>query len=327
MAIIMTTRDNLIKTWILFTILLVLSMILVGGYTRLTHSGLSIVQWKPVSGIIPPLNDFEWQEEFQLYQQSPEYKKVNVGITLTEFKRIFLVEYIHRLLGRITGLIFLVPLLIFSAKGFFNKQEQKYFFSIGGLIMLQGVVGWYMVKSGLIDNPSVSQYRLAAHLLLACLIVSLLAIKLNKQALSISFYQGFTIFLLVLQIFSGALVAGLKAGLVYNSFPLMDGDLIPDGLFNQKPIWNNFFENITMVQFNHRVLAIINLVNLLAYSYKIFKLKKNVKVALYIASLSIIQVTLGILTLIYQVPLILGLLHQFVAVMLLFVAIMSLKKG
>jgi len=321
-----SASKKLIFTWILACIVLIYGMVLLGGYTRLSHSGLSIVEWKPVTGTIPPLSEAAWLQEFSAYQQSPEYQKINYGMKLEEFKEIFLVEYSHRLLGRIIGLIFFLPFIYFSFKGFFSRQEIKYFSAIGCLIVMQGVIGWLMVKSGLIDQPNVSQYRLALHLIMACFILCLLVFKIYPNSnISISIYGYFSISLLLLQITSGAFVAGLRAGLVYNSFPLMDGKLIPLGLFNVTPWYLNFFENITMVQFTHRLLAIINLLNILAYCYKIFNLKNNQKLAILLASLIMVQFFLGIITLLLQVPLGLGVLHQAVAILLLIVMTISLK--
>ncbi len=319
------TINKPIIFWLCTCALLIYTIIIVGGYTRLTHSGLAIVQWKPISGIIPPLNDIDWQVEFIQYQQSPEYQKINQGMPLAEFKQIFLVEYFHRILGRIIGIAFLVPFLYFAFTKCFKKQEIYYFSAIAGLIGLQGGIGWFMVKSGLIDNPNVSQYRLALHLIMACIILSLLVWKIIPGQNIGSNYAYASLLLLALQIVSGAFVAGLHAGLVYNSFPLMDGQLIPEGLLIIKPWYLNIFENITMVQFIHRNLGMFNVINILAYCYKILNLKGLKKIVILLGSFVIIQLLLGILTLIFQVPLLLALLHQATAIALLITMIASLK--
>ncbi len=321
----MIQKNKSIILWLCLSALLVFAIIIVGGYTRLSHSGLSIVEWKPITGIIPPLTADAWQVEFSQYQQSPEYKQVNIGMKLEEFKQIFLVEYIHRILGRLIGLVFFLPFIYFSLSKKITRQEVKYYTVIAFLIGLQGAIGWLMVKSGLVDRPNVSQYRLALHLMMACIILSLLVWKIFPGCLRKSKYAYFSFILLFLQVASGAFVAGLHAGLVYNSFPLMDGQIIPEGLLMMKPWYLNIFENITMVQFIHRILAMINFINLLAYSYKIFKLKNLKPLAVLLVSFVTIQVILGILTLILQVPLPLALFHQAMAIILLITMIVSLK--
>ncbi len=322
----MILKNKSIIIWLITCILLVYAMIILGGYTRLSHSGLSIVEWKPISGIIPPLNLADWQAEFSLYKQSPEYIKINHHISLCEFKQIFLVEYLHRVLGRIIGLMFFLPFLYFFLSKQINKKETQYFSWIAILIALQGLIGWLMVKSGLIDQPNVSQYRLALHLVMACIILILLVWKIIPGKPSSSKYAYFSLFLLMLQIISGAFVAGLKAGMVYNSFPLMNGKFIPDGLMLMNPWYLNIFENIEMVQFIHRYLAMINLINLLAYCYKIFNLNYNKKIAILLATILSLQFTLGILTLCLQAPLILALLHQALAIILMITMVASLKQ-
>ena len=301
-------------------------MIIIGGYTRLSHSGLSIVEWAPISGAIPPLSEASWNLEFFKYQQSPEYQQINYGMSIDEFKQIFLIEYFHRLLGRVIGIVFLLPFLYFAVTKKLESKDIKYFTVVLALISMQGAIGWLMVKSGLIDSPHVSQYRVALHLVMACIILILLTWKMIPGKASDSKYGYFSLFLLMLQIASGAFVAGLKAGLVYNSFPLMDGQLIPDGLLMLKPWYLNIFENITMVQFIHRCLGVVNLINLLAYCYKIFNLDRDKKIAILLASIIILQFLLGIFTLILQAPLTLALLHQALAIILMITMLASLKK-
>ncbi len=321
----MIEKRKFIKIWLLICILLVFAIIILGGYTRLTHSGLSIVEWKPISGIVPPLDEASWQAEFLQYKQSPEYIKINFGMPLEEFKQIFLIEYLHRILGRITGLAFILPFLYLLSTKQLPRREIYFFSIISLLIALQGAIGWFMVKSGLTDLPNVSQYRLALHLSMACFILILLVNKITPGKLRNSKHAYFSLCLLGLQIISGAFVAGLHAGLVYNSFPFMDGEIIPKGLFILTPWYLNIFENITMVQFIHRILGIINLINLLAYCLKIFNLKGLKKIAIYLTYFIIIQLTLGVLTLVLQVPILLALLHQALAIILLITIVISLK--
>jgi heme a synthase len=312
--------------WLSFLAFLVFIIVIIGGYTRLSHSGLSIVEWKPITGVFYPSDDQAWEKEFALYKNSPEFKKVNFMMQLEEFKKIFFVEYFHRMIGRLIGLVFLLPMLYFLFTRNYTIGEMKFYLCLGSLILFQGLMGWLMVKSGLYSDPYVSQYRLAAHLILACLILSLLVWEISPGESNFSSHGIFTYLLLLLQIFSGALVAGLHAGLIYNSFPLMDGKIIADGAMSLKPIWKNFFENVILVQFSHRVLAIINFINLLAYCYKLFILEKKKKTALWLCVLVTSQLLIGIFTLLMQVPLALGLLHQVVAVILLMSVIISLKR-
>ncbi len=319
----MISDKKTIIVWLIICAILVYAMMIIGGYTRLTHSGLSIVEWKPISGIIPPLTENSWLEEFEQYKLSPEFQIINTTMDILSFKQIFWVEYIHRLLGRITGLAFLLPFLYFYRR--LSSVQIRQFTIILLLMGAQGAIGWFMVKSGLYSDPNVSQYRLALHLITACLILCLLVWQIVPGKATSSKYAYFSLFLLLLQITSGAFVAGLKAGLVYNSFPFMDGDLIPKGLLLMKPSYLNIFENITMVQFIHRLLGVINFINLLAYSFKIFNLdaKKN---AIFLAVLITIQLLLGIFTLLLQVPLFLALLHQAVAILLLITMVTLLKE-
>jgi heme a synthase len=331
-------KEKSLIIWLCLCAILVYAIIILGGYTRLTHSGLSIVDWKPISGVFMPIGEESWQEEFYRYQQFPEYKQVNQGMCIQEFKKIFTVEFFHRLLGRLVGLVYLIPFLYFYlTKNKTFRKEMRYFAFIAALIGLQGGIGWFMVQSGLIDRPNVSQYRLAIHLMMACAIFMLLIWKIipigvapsNKVegigSRKLFNYGIFSLGLLLLQITSGAFVAGLNAGLVYNSFPLMDGSLLPDGLFVMRPWYINILENVTLVQFIHRVLGIINFINLLAYSYKIFTLDNGKRLAALLAICITIQVTLGILTLVLQVPLVMALLHQAMAIILIIIMIVSLR--
>ena len=240
-------------------------MVLVGGATRLTESGLSITEWQPVMGVVPPLDDTQWQAEFEKYQAIPQYRELNNGMSLDAFKTIYWWEWTHRLIGRTIGVVFLLPLLWFLWRGWIGPGLRTRLWLIFGLGALQGAVGWWMVASGLVHRVEVSQYRLATHLVLACIIY--IAILWTAQRLddresapAPGAIRAAAVGLLVMvlgQIYLGALVAGLRAGYVYNTWPLIDGALVPDAsrLFFDVPLWRNFFENTLTVQFDHRMLA------------------------------------------------------------------------
>ena len=261
------THTRAVRLWLYAVAALVLAMVLVGGATRLTESGLSITEWKPVMGVVPPLSQNAWQAAFEKYQAIPQYREMNRGMTLGAFKTIYWWEWAHRLLGRVIGVAFLLPFLFFLWRGWVAPSLRPRLWFIFGLGALQGAVGWWMVASGLADRVEVSQYRLATHLLLACLIyVALIftAQRMDERAAPLGALPGriraaaFALVVLVLaQIYLGALVAGLRAGYAYNTWPLIDGALVPDAarLFFDTPLWRNFFENILTVQFDHRMLA------------------------------------------------------------------------
>jgi cytochrome c oxidase assembly protein subunit 15 len=310
-------------------------MVVLGGFTRLTGSGLSMVDWRPLMGALPPLSEADWQRIFEMYQESPQFQKVNSSFGLSEFKEIFWLEYLHRLLGRIIGIVFLLPFLYFLVKGYIRREEwPKYLlmFVLGGM---QGLLGWYMVKSGLVNVPQVSQYRLTAHLLAAFAIYA----YMFWIALSLLFppgagskqhpWYGRTRALLVLvtiTIVSGGFVAGLKAGKIYNTFPMMGEHWIPPGLMALEPFWRNFFENMVTVQFDHRLLAITTFVLIAAYWFGARRgglpgrARPAVNALLHTA---ILQVALGIATVLLAVPVLLGAAHQAVA-MLLFTVMLYL---
>lgn len=303
------------KPWLISLMVLLVAMIMLGGATRLTHSGLSIVDWKPISGILPPLSDLAWQEEFGNYQNYPEYQKVNRGMSLSEFKFIFYMEYAHRMLGRLIGLWVLIPFLILTflrGHGPIIKKSAILVLLVGA----QGFLGWYMVKSGLIDNPSVSHYRLAAHLLMALFILGVVVWTYLENFWLSPPEQGgkyqsfklvsFTFGVMMLTITYGAFVAGLKAGLMYNSFPLMNGYFLPPESFDLLPWWRNLFENHATVQFIHRYLAILFLGLVFGLAIK----QKFSRPALIWLGAVVIQLLLGIITLLNQVPVLWGTLHQ-----------------
>ncbi len=311
-------------------------MMILGAVTRLTGSGLSMVQWEPLMGVIPPLNKAEWEETFQLYQQYPEYKLKNLHMSLDEFKSIFWFEYSHRLLGRFIGILFLIPFLWFLVKGWLDRPLA---FKLAGMFVLgglQGLMGWYMVKSGLVDNPRVSQYRLTAHLALAVVIYAYIfwvamgllfpkaknplpaaAEVLQRTSLLVT---GF-IFITLL---SGGFVAGTRAGFTFNTFPLMAGRFYPEGMYVLDPFWKNWFENIATVQFNHRLLATLLFFAVLLFWWRARKipLPFSIRAGFHLlAAAVVLQVSLGISTLLLAVPVSLAAAHQAGGVLLFTVSL------
>jgi cytochrome c oxidase assembly protein subunit 15 len=326
-------QDRAVATWLLVCCGLVFAMVVLGGFTRLTGSGLSMVDWRPLMGILPPMSGAEWQRVFELYQQSPEFQNVNSHMDVNAFKGIYWLEYLHRLLGRTIGVVFLVPFVVFLIRGYIQKREwPKYLlmFILGGL---QGLLGWYMVKSGLIDVPRVSQYRLTAHLVAAFVIYA----YMFWVAMSLLFpapagaakhpWYGRTVALAALvsvTIISGGFVAGLKAGKIYNTFPMMGDYWLPPGLMGLEPFWRNFFDNMTTVQFDHRWLALTTFVAIVIYWFHARKadLPKRARPAVNaLLHTSVLQVALGITTLLLAVPVVLGAAHQAVAMLLFTVAL------
>ena len=323
-------HNKIISIWLCMMCFLIVLMIFIGGFTRLTEAGLSITEWNPVSGILPPLNENSWNIEFGKYKHSPEYQNINFGMSLSEFKYIYLIEFIHRVAGRITGLLYVIPLLIFLLKGYIKPNEVG-IYCVGLVLFLsQGAMGWYMVKSGLVLDPHVSHYRLAAHLFLAVLLYTLFFWQFMKSKLDIILFPSavsvflekvlckLAIIILLLQIVLGAFVAGLDAGLVYNQFPLMGERFVPDELKISTLTWTSFSDPI-FVQFVHRMTAYLLSVIIVIFCIKGWKIanKKFSLVLGYIFMALVIQVLLGILTLVYNVPIELALLHQFGAVVLL----------
>lgn len=304
-------------------------MIVVGGITRLTHSGLSIVEWQPLIGAIPPLSDADWNALFEKYKQTPEYRRVNAGMTLEGFKGIFWWEYLHRLLGRLIGVAFLVPYLWFLARGAIRGSlawKLAAIFFLGGL---QGAMGWYMVKSGLVEDPRVSHFRLTAHLGLALLIFSLefwLALDLlnpsGKQTNGLPLLVLGLVFLMAL---SGGFVAGLRAGHSYNTFPLMNGHLVPPEAFMLEPWWRNFFWNVATVQLVHRSIFWLLLVLIPMLWWQARGTAGKIAVH-HLLVMFLVQATLGISTLLLAVPVPLAALHQAGAVLLLAAALWTAQS-
>ena len=320
-----------IATWLFIVAGMIFVMIALGGATRLTGSGLSIMEWAPIMGTLPPLSDAEWQRLFGLYQKIPQYELINKGMDLGGFQRIFLLEYLHRLWGRLLGLAFLLPLIGFAVIGAIPRRFIPAFallFVLGGL---QGAIGWFMVASGFdADSTAVAPVRLVLHLMFALMLyAAVLWIALGvlhptrvRATSSARLATGLGVGLIALAITAGGFVAGLHAGLIYNSFPLMDGRLVPDGYWQMQPAWRNWLANIAAVQFNHRVLATLALLSALLAAAIIRRTTPRAAVALVGASL--LQYSLGIATLILVVPIPLAILHQAMAVLLLTAALIAL---
>ena len=319
--------------WLVGVALLVYAMVLVGGATRLTDSGLSIVEWQLVTGILPPFTEAQWQIELEKYRQIPEYQLINRGMSLEEFKFIYWWEWGHRFLGRLIGLAFAVPLLVFWMKGWLDRRMKLWGVGLLFLGGLQGFIGWYMVSSGLTERVDVSQYRLALHLGMAAVIFAFLvrlAYGLNRRlagaseaGFAPSWAAGAILVFIFLQIILGAFVAGLDAGLTYTSWPLMDGQLVPNGLFLMQPVHLNFFENVLTVQFNHRLAAYLLVIAVLVYAVWVWRSDATPAVkrqAVTIAGITVAQAVLGILTLVMNVPLMMALAHQGLAFVLLALA-------
>ena len=334
------SRRRAIRIWFWAIAGTTLCVLIVGGITRLTHSGLSIVDWDPIIGVIPPINEAQWEDAFRRYQQFPEYQKLRQGMTLHEFKFIFFWEYLHRLLARAIGLVFLLPFAFFIIRRWLNKPLAWRALLLFGLGAMQGVMGWLMVASGLVDRPSVSHYRLAAHLSLAFIIFGYavwLARELSFEGTAAAVDErsrrilrnGVRVIgvLLALQIIWGAFVAGLKAGFFANTFPLMGGRWIPAGWLSMQPALRNFFENGATVQWMHRVLGTVLA---LAVIGVFVRTRRNDldhgsrSFAAAMLALIIVQYLLGVLTLIKAVPVALGVTHQATAMVVFGIWVMWL---
>lgn len=328
--------DRSIIIWLIVVCIMIFAMVIIGGITRLTDSGLSMVEWRPLLGTLPPLNEVEWNRVFELYKQYPEYQKVNEGMTMSDFKFIFFWEWFHRLFGRLIGMVFFLPYIYFLIKKKIPSHlKTKLFvaFVLGGL---QGLMGWYMVKSGLVDRPDVSHFRLAAHFGLALTIIGYISwiifdqVEYKKGELGqyptiFKLLFGLTIILSV-QIVYGAFVAGLDAGLAYNTFPKMGGSWIAQKAFTMNSLLLDLVENSSTIQFIHRTLGWIILllsVGLLVCGSKV-KNTIQLRSLKYLMAMIAVQFTLGVLTLLYMVPLSLASLHQAGAVILLVLTLRAL---
>ena len=332
-------HDRPIRWWLVSIAALIALMVLVGGATRLTESGLSIVEWKPVTGTLPPFNHEQWTQAFDAYKTIPQYRELNAGMTLGEFKTIFWWEWSHRLLGRVIGVAYLLPFLWFLWRGMLRADLKRRLWLIFGLGALQGAVGWWMVASGLSERTEVSQYRLATHLVLALLIFAGIVWTLRRLTdrpawVALSRLKMTSVALLVMtfvQIYLGALVAGLRAGRIYNTWPDIDGALIPSSarLFFEEPWWRNLFDNALTVQFEHRIVAYALFALAVLHALDAVRSRAGaaaVKGALWLAMAVTLQATLGVLTLLNQVPIALALAHQAVAIAVLTLAVLQAER-
>ena len=330
----MRRRSNSsVRAWLYLVALMIVAMVVVGGATRLTESGLSITEWQPIHGVVPPLNAAEWEEEFAKYRQIPQYEIINQGMSLVEFKMIYWWEWAHRLLGRLIGIIFLLPAVFFWATGRIERRMKGPLVALFLLGGLQGAVGWWMVTSGLAERTDVSQYRLAIHLTLACAILAytvwlargLAPLPVGPARAGLRIVAAMFVVMVLLQIFFGGLVAGLNAGMTYNTWPLMDGALVPSGLFVQEPAWRNLFENVLTVQFDHRVVAYLLLAVAILHAAQA-RNSEYARSAVVVAVLAVVQALIGIATLVMVVPLDLALAHQLGAVIVLWAAVVHLRR-
>ncbi|AVT81655.1 COX15/CtaA family protein [Rhodopseudomonas palustris] len=333
-----SSRVRAVRIWLTLVAALIAVMVLVGGATRLTESGLSIVEWKPVTGTLPPLTDAQWHAAFDGYKQIPQYRELNAGMTLDQFKTIFWWEWSHRLLGRVIGIVYLLPFLWFLWRGAIGPQWRRALWIIFALGALQGAVGWWMVASGLSQRTEVSQVRLATHLSLALIIYAAIVWTLRRHADRVraaapTRLKATALLLLGLtfvQLYAGALVAGLRAGRVYNTWPTIDGALIPDAarLWFESPWWKNLFDNHLTVQFDHRMLAYA--LWTLAALHMIDALRTRAGAAARGAVLLFLALTaqaaLGIFTVLYAAPIDLALAHQAMALVVLTLAVLHAER-
>ena len=337
----LTRRDKAIATWLLICCGLVFAMVVLGGVTRLTGSGLSIAEWRPIMGALPPLTDTEWQRVFDIYKETPEFQKVNSHFDVNDFKGIFWLEFLHRLLGRLIGFVFALPLVYFVARKYISLRELPWYLLMLALGGVQGLIGRDMVASGQVDAPNVSHFRLTAHLAAAVLVFALMfwrSLSLlnptdpgprhpwSRRTIVITA-------LIVTTVLSGGFVAGLDAGLVYPTFPMMGEYWFPPELFSLDPFWRNFFDHRATVQFDHRLLAITTFVLILIYWFRARRVelpsraRRGTNALLHTA---VLQVVLGISTLLLAVPVWLAASHQAAAMLLFTVALYlqhSLRRG
>jgi len=336
-TIVPNDQTGAVRLWLLAVAAMIFLTLMVGGATRLTESGLSIVEWKPVTGVIPPLSARAWQADFDAYKAIPQYRELNRGMSLDEYKIIYWWEWTHRLLARLTGAVFLLPFLYFLWRGAIPAPLRHRLWTIFAAGTFLGAVGWWMVSSGLSGSrTSVSQYRLAFHLTLACAIyVSVLwtaqqvVPQLPLRAPKRLRIEALAILLAVLlQIYLGALVAGNDAGLVYNTWPLIDGSFIPapERLWFIHPIWRNLFENTLTVQFDHRMMAYAVWLLVMLHANDAWDRRHEVRGALLLAGTVTLQVALGIATLLNQAPIPLALGHQVLAILVLTIAAMHAER-
>jgi heme a synthase len=310
-----------VAAWLLSGCFLIFAMVVLGGITRLTGSGLSITEWNVIMGSLPPMNEQQWQEAFEKYQQIPQFQRLNYDFTLQDFKGIFFWEYLHRLIGRLIGVVFIVPFLYFLIKKKLDAEWIKkslFLFALGGL---QGFLGWFMVKSGLTERTSVSHYRLAVHLITAFITFGFtfwfaLQVLYRREAnftSPTSTLLRYILAFVTIQIIYGAFVSGLHAGKIANTFPTMDGEWIPPGIIAMRPAYINFFENPLMVQFIHRCLAVIIVLLIFYFGIKtrteVLSMQQQFTVMLCMVAVAV-QFTLGLMTLLWKAPVALAALHQ-----------------
>jgi cytochrome c oxidase assembly protein subunit 15 len=333
------SNNRAVRVWLIAVAALIALMVLVGGATRLTESGLSIVEWKPVTGALPPLTDAQWHDAFEGYKRIPQYRELTAGMSLGDFKTIFWWEWSHRLLGRFIGAAYLLPFLYFLWRGVLGAELKRRLWLIFALGGLQGAVGWWMVASGLSQRVEVSQYRLAVHLVLALVIFAAIVWTLRRMgggadvtaSRRLKVTSHILLAITFLQIYFGALVAGLRAGRVYNTWPDIDGAFIPstERLFFETPWWRNLFDNTLTVQFEHRMTAYALLALALFHALDAMRsgASRNVVAGswgMFVAVL--LQAVLGILTLLNQVPIDIALSHQGVALIVLTLAVMQMER-
>ena len=321
--------SKFINYWLISLLLFIGLIVIVGGLTRLTDSGLSITTWDVVKGILPPITKNQWIEAFNLYKQIPQYYLLNENMTMNEFKIIYYWEYIHRILGRILGLLFLIPFLFIYLKKILTKKYNQNFFVLFLLILLQGTVGWYMVKSGLVENTTVSHYRLAIHLNLAFILFSaifwyFLNIKLKENKFFFNLSTNYLvtkifIFLVFLQITFGAFTSGLDAGQIYQTWPLMNNYIFPDDLSSSSIFSMQIFNEPSFIQFVHRKLAYVIFIYVLVMSFFVFLKKEKYKYnsTYFLLIMIFIQLILGIYTLLSGANILVASLHQISTIFLL----------
>ena len=330
--------DSFFSKWYAYGIVLMVVMIAIGGITRLTDSGLSMVDWQPVAGILPPITNNDWEEEFNHYKQYPEYKEINLDMTLSEFKIIFFWEYLHRMVGRLIGLFFIIPLVYMLYKKRISKNDLKVVSTIILLIISQGLLGWYMVMSGLSQNPFVDHIRLMLHFMMAMILVSYTYLQylkkssLNSKKFLMSHKSTLLFFIIVLiQIIFGTFTAGLKAGYIFNTYPLMNNSFFPYQILYNSSLgfFNNIINNLPTVQYIHRTIGLIILFWAIYIIIQAYKEKDEYLDEFKLSTIIIIQFLLGVLTLLTSVNIYIALLHQINAtfIIILFVKLIYLKKS
>ena len=338
-AVQAASNRRAVSIWLAIVAFLIVCTLLVGGATRLTESGLSIVEWKPVTGTVPPLTQAEWSAEFEAYKKIPQYREMNQGMSLSEFQTIYWWEWTHRALARFIGVAFLLPFLWFLWRGAIAGDLMRRLWVVFALGGLQGAVGWWMVKSGLAARTSVSQYRLAVHFMLALFLFSAVVWTVRRlqtrppliATARMDITSWILLALVFLQLYFGALVAGLRAGKIFNTWPNIDGVLIPsfDRLFYETPWWRNFFDNMLTVQFCHRMIAYVLLAVAIYHAIDAIRSRAAAVAtsgACWLLAAIVLQVAIGVATLLYQVPIDMGIAHQANAIVVLTLALLQVER-